>query len=576
MRRSVLSEYVELKAEFEQQTSERYVDLSIRLVVADVDTTGTWPVFIKGTDEVLVELGGRWDRKLRKWAKHDSRRRWSGVVVRVPRGSDQEKPARYLAQFFLLYALGPRGTHWTRAQLEDGFKRAYTLILVGGRRAGKSKLAIAAKVMFCVAFKSSIGWAISPTSDRNEEVLTELGEALARTWYRKATSKTDKTTTFTLVNGSKIRCISGYKPSALRQGRCDIALYNEAQDMSKAGWKRLRGAIADRGGMVILACNPPDAEIGRWVEDLYDRARSGKVDALAAYDFTAEGNPFADFEVLKAMKLEDDDPLEYEREVLGKFVPIGTVCYHSWSDSASVLKEVPSDWIEITAEVTKAELGAPAFAVVGMDFQYTPHMVGIPRRYFRSPATPEDVLEVIVDEIVVGNASEDDLVDGLEAKRPGILEGRWERTGRVAGVGYEGATTAVVMDASGFHQDGAHNQGKTSDEALKRRGWRRLYKPQKDSDRNPDIKERKKWVNARLKNAAGRRRLFVLSHCVQVIKSMRSMELVDGNPKKKSKFAHVCDGVDYPTYRFFARPSKPRTPTVDRVPLPNANDLRGL
>jgi len=572
MRTSVLTEYVALRAEAEQADSERYVDIAIRLIVSDVDTTGTWPRYLPETDEELIEVGGRWDRQRRCWSGEAR----ATVDIRVPRGSDQEAPARYLAEWFRLYAEGPRGKHWTAAKLERGFRRVYTIMLVGGRRAGKSLLAIAALRMFAVAFPGAIAWAISPTSDRNEEVLAELRAGLARVWYRPERSKTDKALTFVLANGSRIRCVSGYKPAALRQGRCDLALYNEAQDMSRAGWRRLRGAIADRGGMVLLACNPPDAEIGRWIESVYDLARAEKIEA-AAYDFTAQGNPFADFDVLRSMALEEDDPKEYEREVLGKFVPIGNVAYHAWSDAESVLNEVPANWVDVTREVTRTTFGREFTTLVGMDFQRTPHMVAIPRRYYRSAAFPGDVFEVITDEIVVADANEDDLVDSLEARRPEILEGRWEPSGRAIGAGYDPALTAIVMDASGFFQDGAHNTGKTSDETLKRRGWRWLYRPQRESDRNPDIVERKKVTNARLKNAAGKRRLFVLSHCVRTIRAMRSLELVNGVPKKRSDFAHICDAVDYPTFRLFARPGPARRQiTYDRIQLPRANEVRGL
>jgi hypothetical protein len=126
------------------------------------------------------------------------------------------------------------------------------------------------------------------------------------------------------------------------------------------------------------------------------------------------------------------------------------------------------------------------------------------------------------------------------------------------------------MDASGFFQDGEHSRTKHSDQRLRERGWVYLYRPQRDSDRNPDVQERCNTTNARLKAAdlrdasgaivkQGRRRMFVMAHCIEVIRAMRSWPNTPlGFPDKGSKFSHVCDATTYPIHRFFARPSTKR------------------
>jgi hypothetical protein len=114
------------------------------------------------------------------------------------------------------------------------------------------------------------------------------------------------------------------------------------------------------------------------------------------------------------------------------------------------------------------------------------------------------------------------------------------------------------MDASAWWQDGAHNKGKTSDKAFKSRGWTHLYRPQKDSNRNPDIVERVKCTNARLKNKAGQRRMFSCACNVAFNKAMRSWENRNGVPYRRSEFAHLCDAGTYPIYRFFGVPKVSR------------------
>lgn len=577
MRASELAQYVAIRAEAEGEASERLVDMAISLRVCDVDDDGPEPFFVEATDEELIEVGGRWDRERRRFVGDAD----SYVILRVPRGSDQEAPARYLATWFRLYSQGRKGGHWDRAAL-DGFRRVYTLMLIGGRRAGKSLLAVWALAMFCLMQPKAICWAVSPTNERNEELLAALRDVLAFDWSKSSLSRADKTTTFRFINGAVIRCMSGYKADVLRQGRCDLSLYNEGQAMSRQGWRELRGALGDRGGMVMIACNQPRIELGRWVESVYERALAAdsptplderaKKFKVKAFAFTYKGNPFVDPEALETMAAEEEDENDYKRDILGQIVPSSLAVLHSWSATESVLRDVPAHWVDVTREETARELGRAADYVVGMDFQADPYMPAAVIKLFRDPlhpTHPEDVIAVVVDEVIVDKAHETDLVDALEGGRPELLAGRWTREGRVDGEGYDPDNCGVVMDASGFFQDGEHKPGKTSEDWLRKAGWRFLNYPIKDKKTNPLVEERASVANVRLKNGAGRRRLFVLAHCVRTIRGMRGWERVakGAKPKSSGEHVHIVDAVTYPIYRFFARPParKPKPPTYDRV-----------
>lgn len=569
MSRAALSQAVAILLEREQQDSTSRVDLCISIRVCDVDTSGASPRYVPDTDEELIEVGGVWNKRARRWEPGESD---SLMVIRIPRGSEQEPAARYLAEWFRRMAIGPKGDHWT------DFDRVWTLLLEGGRRGGKSHLSIVALATYAIMVPGSLVWAVSPTNDETDELEQALRSMLPGDWYTFRGGGGNRASTFRLANGSRILLISGHKPRALKRGKVDLVLYNEGQNMSRAGWVQLRGAVADNGGMVIVACNPPDSEIGRWIEELHELARARKIRALA-FHMTAATNPFVQAESLEDMAGEVDD-LTYRREVRGEFVPIGDVVMHAWSDSLSVLDVVPAHWIDVTAEETRRELGHAAGYVTGMDFQQTPHMPACVSKLFKDPQseTPDEVIPVYVDEVVREDANEDDLIDGLE-----ILP-RWQhKAERVDGTFYHGAPgveaaqlgavfdpaaspvhCAVVMDASAWWQDGAHTKGRTSDRKLRSRGWVWLFKPQKDSDRNPEIIERVKVTNARLKAAdlrdvagnvikQGRRRMFVLRHCTRTIKALRSWENKNGVPYRHSYFAHVCDAFSYPVFRFFGR-----------------------
>lgn len=567
MRGTPHQRYVEILLEHQREASSRYVDLCISLRVCHLDTTGPEPRYLTSTDEELCRIGGRWDRKRKRWAGEAR----TGVIVRVPQGSDQEQPARWLAEWFRRASRGSKGKHWAEPATIPGrvsvaFRRVWTLMLVGGRRGGKSHLAVVALVMVCVLSPRTWTWAISPTQDETDELEQAIRAFVPRKWFKVRIGKTNKTVIFKFANHSRILFLSGHKPRALKRGRVDLALYNEAQNMYKAGWRQLRGAIADRGGLVILACNPPDAEIGRWIEEVFEQARAKSI-AAEAFHLRGSNNPFVSAEALEDMRREVDE-VTARKEIDGEMgVPIGDVVFHGWSDAETV-RDVPPHFIDVTAEVTRKHFGRPFGYVVGMDFQKTPHMCAAIVKLFRDPADADnEVLAWIVDEVVVENADEDDLVDGLEQLERWLQPIEAAVLRRAEADTYRGWAAAgdppgapvhccIVADASGWFQDGAHQKGRRSDRALAARNWSFAFKPQKDSDRNPEISERVKITNTRLKTSSGRRRMFSSKHCLRINRAMRDWEnnKTTGAPNKHSELAHLCDAVSYIIYRLFGTP----------------------
>jgi hypothetical protein len=552
-----------------EETERRYSDIAISFRLCDVedDPTGGEPRWRTETDIELLRVGGRWDRRLKRWAGDAKRVR----VLRVHRG--QEPAARWLAEWFKRRGRGPRGPQWA------DFRRVWSLMLVGGRRGGKTHLACAALCMFAVMVPGCRVWAISPTQEETDELEAAIRSLLPRRFYRFRGGGAGKPLQFRLPHGGRLFCLSGNKPRSLKRGRVDLALYNEAQNMYRAGWIQLRGAIADRGGLVILACNPPDAEIGRWIESLHEESRAGK-NKVQAFDLNAKQNPFVEYQALADIEADTNDPLTFRREVLGEFVPIGDIVFHSWSDAATVRPHVPAHYEDITPQVCLDVLGRRAGYIIGMDFQKTPHMVGVVAKIFRDPEDPGEQLWWLVDEVVLDDADELQLVDGLEAL------GRWRHNGPRDAEGYRAlampgdsldhpVAAVVVMDASGFYQDGAHSRARTSERWLRQRRWELLYYPQalnakgEQNRRNPDIIERVRATNARLKSATGKRRMFSLPHLTHVNRAMRSWENRNGVPYKQSPFAHVCDAVSYPVFRFYGKPP-PKAPTYEPVkPVPS-------
>lgn len=540
--------------------SSRYITTIIRVIVADVerDATGR-PRWKPGTDRVLGTFGGTWDRRRGRFAPARGRVRTAIHEMRFHVG--QEDAARWFVGWLRRFLSGD----W------KGVARDWSALFVGGRRSGKTHLACAVMIVFAIAVPRAKLWAISPTLETGNELDEAFAALIPRQWVqRHAGDGSGRATEYRFANKSTIRLRSAVNPARLKAGRADITLLNEGQEMAELAYLKVRAAAADKGGLVLIAANPPDRPIGKWIEEQWLGRKSRRIEGVM-FEFDPRRNPMIEYAALAAMAAESTDEKTFQRDVLGLFVAIGDTVFYDWNDNENWL-DPPAHLIDVTAEMTTKTFGRPSGDVIGMDFQRVPAMVGTPCRWYRDPALPGVDMLWVVDEAVVDEADENDLVDALEAM-PRYELGDGAPSKRGDRPGYRGwiepgsnAHAASVIDASGFFQDGDHNQGRTSDLYLKARRWTMLYPPQKDSDRNPAIVERMKLGNALIKNAGGQRRLFVARHCERTAEAFRNYENKNGVPNRRSQYAHIVDAVTYVAYRFLGRP-KPKSSGTRYVPI---------
>lgn len=483
---------------------------------------------IRDGRDVLLEVGGVWDRRHKQYTKDRPKQTFA-----MPMHAGQADAARWLAAWFLARRAG---------DVAEAAK-IWSALFVGGRRSGKSYLAGAAVILSAIETPGSLGWALAPTLETTQELDSLLVNLMPRAWYQRRELQSGGAS-FKLVNGSKIQLRSGHKASGIKAGRVDIGFINEGQLCNVKVFNNLRGAVIDRGGIVLIAANPPDEPIGQWVEDHYNGIEKGERPAVA-FQLDPMKNPTIDYSGLESMRSEVDAST-FDRDVRGLFTPIGDVVMYAYHVVESRRDPTP-DLVDITARVTKRELGRAAGYIVGQDYQLSPAMVAVVIKVFEDPKVPGVELAFVIDEIVVPHSTEEDLCDALEAAG---YRGWLEPTDNVAAPVH----CAVIADASGWFQDGAHNQGHTSNKVLASRNWRFVYMPQKDSDKNPHILERMKSGNARLAAADGTRRLFIGNHCTATATAMRLYENKHGKPNRQSKHAHLVDAVTYVTYRFWGRP----------------------
>jgi hypothetical protein len=225
---------------------------------------------------------------------------------------------------------------------------AYNLLLYGGRRGGKSDVAVGAGVIMAVVVPGSRVVMVSPTQHDTEELRIAIEQRfLPPEWRRHVASEH----TFLLPNGSQIELMTGGRRS-LKIGRVDYVLYNEGQAMTTIGFEQLSGGTTDVSGLSVCTCNPPDTTRGQWVQDWYYDFVDGKRPNDRAFFLNPEDNSHIDYGALLA-KRNSLSETEYRREVLGDMsTPVGDIVFTAWSDEC-VLEYIPSGWRDVTERRSK-------------------------------------------------------------------------------------------------------------------------------------------------------------------------------------------------------------------------------
>ena len=164
------------------------------------------------------------------------------------------------------------------ATQEDG------LIAYGGRRSGKTVVGLlgclfAAIDVGRVDGTPLIAWLVSCNHPAREELDRELRALLLPGWavYREMAGVSSPAHTYTLLNGAQITHRTAEDPEALRVGRCDIALQNEAGKQTQLAFANIVNAMADKSGFLFIASNRPRRSKANWIALLVkDQRRLGQ------------------------------------------------------------------------------------------------------------------------------------------------------------------------------------------------------------------------------------------------------------------------------------------------------------
>lgn len=510
-------------------------------------------------DEVLLEVGGRWDRRLDDFDGQTD----DGVVIRVHAG--QRAAVVWFAAWLAAHAdRRDSPPPLPDGALDDDFAvdtdptHAYSAMFAGGRRAGKTWIAVALAVTYAVMFPGAIVWLVSPSETQDDELRRYADSTIAAEWRDRDTAEG-----YDLCNGSRVLFVSGHNPESLKNGEAHLVVLNEGQRMQQRAYVLARGAIVDRSGLVIVCANPPvESKDHQWVGDFAAEAQSGRRAAFYLH-FNPLDNPHIDRRALLSLKAEVDERT-YQIEVLGMFLTSVDAVAYNWNRLENE-RAKPAAGDITSMFLTLLEEGDGIRQVVGLDVQRIPYIGGPIYRFFGDPHR-DRVLAWIVGEVVLDGGDEDDFCNGMLA------------------VGLDPKETLIVCDASGRWQHSRRGstdapppewKGRGSYDIIRGHklpsgelaGWR-VIPPDRRQNRNPHITDRVRAFTSMI-CAGGVRRLFCDPVAApRTAKALREWKTVHGAASRTQYEAHLGDGASYPIVRFFPRRILPDLQTNGRTSNP--------
>jgi len=479
------------------------------------------------TKEILLAAGGRWDRIEKRFT--GERPRFHVIDLE----ESQIEFTRWFAGFL--------------CDLREGRPRDCSLALAAGeRRGGKTFNLLVCALALLIDVPAipidggspTVGWVVSASYQERDELDKIIREYIPPAWY---THRKAPEFRYTFAHGSSLRNVSADDPESLKRGRVDCVLYNEAQKIPIAALSNGIYGTADKGGIALLAANPPRRTIGEWVFHLKQAIDERAVQGARYFGFSSKDNTCVDQparervgEILRLL-----DPRAAKADDEGLWLPVGDRAYPKWSKKL----------VEKTPEISPKEITAPTLErltfvryrfVAGADFQGRPHQAGAVLRIFAGDDGP---IYWFVDELIV-EGTELHLSDEAYAH------------------GYTPETLLWVPDASGSFQDAKHSGNTTSYDALRSQRWNvqaptEIKRPDRSRHpKNPDVDQRL-GIMYRLMEAG---RLRVDPRCKWLIESFRECPLGNnrfGKRKPYGKHSHITDAAGYAIYFLEPKPTDP-------------------
>jgi len=383
-------------------------------------------------------------------------------------------------------------------------------VLITGRRFGKTHLGIRELCKSAATKSGSINWAICPSYRMAKAIWwTQIKEKLNK--LRWIESSNEAELTIRLKNGSQIALKGCDNPDSLRGLGLDFVIFDEFQDSPKEAFTEvIRPALSDKKGRAMFTGTPKG--VGSWSHELFTRALNEK--DWAAWQFTTIDGGNVDAEEIESAR-RDLDEKTFLAEYMATFNTYsGTVAYNfSYKENVVPLPEPEMGWIH-----------------VGIDFNILPMTAVI--------AQVKGQECHVFDELHMKGSNTEEVCEELKHRYP--------------------YSKIIAYPDPASRQKKTSAGGKTDFSILMNAGFtvkaRHFHTP---------VRDRVNSLNAKLKNAAGLRTLFIDPKCKHTIDSLQRLSYIEGTNTidKNSGLDHQFDALGYMVDFLF--PIKTRVETIE-------------
>lgn len=378
-------------------------------------------------------------------------------------------------------------------------------VIVGGRRVGKSQLALQELIKHCLTTKNATAWWVGPTYNLAKEIGWETFQDYVETLKPVIASVHHTNLSVKFINGSKLYFKGADKYDSLRGRGLTYCVVDEAAFCHENVWKQaIRPALSDKQGRAILISTPNGRN---WFYRQYKNATFSSRTQWTAWHWPSNLNPLLTAQDLEEAR-SDLSNIDYRQEYLAEFVTKAGLVYDDFSDENVV------DDFTFDHDMHDCYLG--------MDFGYANPTAVCFMAYNRLNGTVTQFEEIYVSRTPIN--------DIIQLIRDRMAEHR-------------------VREIKHAYTDPAGNAEELSSgispvDSMRKAGLSVLNKGSRIS---PGLA----LVRSFILNASGQRRFFVHSRCTETIRSLYGYEyklihdMATEDPVKDNVHDHACDAVRY-------------------------------
>lgn len=367
------------------------------------------------------------------------------------------------------------------------------VVWIAGRRSGKTVAAVGRCIVTASQKRGANVWYIGPTFDMVRDLAWDFTKQLLPP--AAVFSVNETRLQVVLVNGSTISLKSGDRPDRNRGKGLDLAVFDEFAYMEKANWDAVRPGLSDRAGRGMFISSPAGYN---WAYDFYLRGVGGTEADWRSYQTTTLQGGWVTAAEIEAAR-HDLDPRMFRQEYEASFETLEGRVYSNFAPVANVraLEDIGGDLL------------------VGMDFNVHP-MTAV---------------------VAVQAGDECHILDALELPISNTEEMAQELRRR-----YPDRRIIVCPDPSGRARKTSAPVGQTDFTILQRAGFT-VDAP----NAAPPVVDRINNVQALLRSAAGRSRLFVSPKAMPLIRALSGLCYKEGAnvPDKSGGLDHITDALGY-------------------------------